>query len=1806
MDWATGSPISWQIGVNGLTMKSNGTSVGPLSLSFPVSGNFDVSNLAATAQSLGISVANLELFLRVLIARAALQWGSTPGYAIAALLGLHSDLAGLPVDWPVLTDPSGPGSAITAPVTAFRNWLNQISTSLSSSGAPFLRSGLSALISLLSNSLPASSGAAVAAHAAPTVPPLSGSGTYDDPWCLPLLSASQTADLLAWLEPAGPPASWASALAEVANSVADFPALLEVVQALGPFIPGLADAVQNLDLQQAATGLTTLSSFLSASDGVVPLSAQVPPGSTWTAGTNIASAHPLEPQDPAAISQISAQIDSMAGGAGKPRAVLLLGPAFSDHTTWNAFLGGKPLANFNFRVPNTNPNAIDLSQITDAVDYYTCDLNDDGTGNLTSLTSQIGLVVQRIAQLRPNVPVTLVAHSTAGVAARVFTNSNATLIQGLITLGTPHLGTSLPFLTDPSVASVVRLVQPLRSGMAAGPIRDAFDHYFSALDGYLPATGSGRLPIANPYPVGSFTGTPTTDVGGRPAFAIGSSLAGTLLQELTSAASSVATQAGGSGGTAPTHLSFGVRAEVGLPASSSASVLADAYLRAGIGRVALQSGVAEPTRPAQFLSIDMQLRRPGDWLAGEPGSGAARVRSVEFGLDLQSNRSGGVQITPRIVLHQASLNGAMLPRIDFATSPAQAQALLGAVIKAISTPAPPAASAVSSLLTALSAIGVTVTNPDGSVGISADAFAAITADPASFFEPRVAAALSGSGLAGFTGTASGPWLCSIPGLPLTAYIEAGSWTVGLRTNSSSPLPLGSNASLLFDAAVTLPGFATSISATLTVGSLSLVWSSANGGQLVAQAPPWLPATTLIPPPSPGLLTSFLNNLLPRLLLSSATSALVGAALPVGSAASTILTDLFGPNFASIPPDALFSNTAQFLGNPAGLGAVSGAGLDSTKLSKLLRDVNQIAGFPAGPGLSLPGGLQLTASGSGTNADPVALNLKTTAPIGGALDAELVLAFDQVLHPTPSGTLNLTIALPGSWHSATLAFGNAQTGLSVSVAPQGQTPIQILPTFSGLGSLAAGLEALLPAALDPLVGALSKPGPAPAWLTPGLNLAQALGIYDSTGGFTAHSDTLKTLLQADWLNLFAASNRSAVTTAAANMVNAFGVTPAATASGSSLNWSFTLSGGNSGTVSLTAGWDSKGPLALIAVDQVKLNSGGITASLSGGFATGAVQCTVGLGLELPSELGISVSPQFNIGVGSSGGALQFTAQLFPLASNSGNGPLEIDLAPQLKVTTGQQSGTQLVENWLLPLAANVALKAVQSQLNNPLWNGAPSTLTLKSLLTSAKILQNNGTLNTPLPDILTMVGGAIEGIIPAAKISISSTLNLAIVNNGGSIGLELSGSQAFDIGSYSLNALFGAPSSWGNGADFGLGLYLLRDNGSGSFSLAPELRCVGVGLGLTGANDAALVNLSGFRLGGFNGYVFFDAQFSNGLTIKSGGGGLELVQLGLPLGLATGGGVGGNPVAANLMQSGGSSGGDTQPVNPGVDISAWYWGNGSPNGGDGQFHILLGGQSRIFWIGIHSGFGPVYIDQLGVQVDQTQVQLLIDGSVQVNGLTAQADELTVSIPYASVTDPSGWTLDLKGLALGFSSPGIEIAGGLLKTTGADGTIEYDGLLLIQITDLGFIAVGAYSTPTITGTNDTYTSVFVFAGVFIVIGLPPIIQITGLGLGFGYNRELLPPTDINKLDTFLIVEALDNTAAIANDPMGALTSIGSQIPCQARQFVVCRRFARKFLRCCERDGGSVCGPGSRSDDRHSGHRTNGFAFGRYSAGQPRTRT
>ena len=1743
MSWAPGHSMTWSAGLDNVQVSFAGSSVKVASLKFPSAAAFDVSNPTSIAVALGVSVTDLETLLRLMLARAAYSWGGMPGFTLAGLLGVNAALPGAQSDWPVLLDAGSPGSLLGDPFSALRNWLASIAVNVSADGTAFLPTALSWLRAFLSGASPASPGLGLPSFAIP----LSGSGTYDDPWALALtVDATSALDALVWLEPAGPPPGWATPLINASTSAADIPTLLGIAQQVGAFLPDLAAAFKNSDASFIGGSLVSIADYFAISDAVVPLASAVPTGGSWTSGTTLSSAHPALPSDSAAIQQVLTQIDTWAGGAGSARTVLLLGPAFSDHTAWTALLGDANLhgttdanANFNLRVPGLDPLAVDLTDVTANVNYYTADLNDDGTGNLTSLTAQVGRIVARIQQLTSAAQVILVGHSTAGVTARAFTAANPTLVTGLITLGAPHLGADLPYFDDPYQADAVRAAQVMRSAMPAGAFRDAFDHVVQALDGYVPPATPAQLPTEATYPIGSFADPGSIDTGGRPALALGSQLSGALLDFLKTTVSALATTAANptTAPPAPTHLAFGVRTHLDFSGSVTGQYAVDVSLRADAFRIALQKGAADPPRPAHGLTLRAQVTNPNGWLVGASSGFAGaglppvdvRLKWMELGVEI-ANGTGGMTVTPQLALHQVSYHG---PVTAVATwNDANAQALLGAVFQNLSNPAPLAGSNVGLLLSVLTNLGIAVPDPHGGVGISADAFAAIQSDAAGYLGSKLASAFD-AGVPGFSGPAGGPWSSQLGSFPVEVYLSQNPWSIGLRTSAGVAYTIAGNAGFVFDGSLVLPSFQPKLDAGFLIGALSVVWSSATR-QLIATASPWLAPITLIPPPSSATLQAALNDALPRLLFSAATSA--------------IFESLMGPQFKVPPLDMFFSSTSGSVSQPSALGNSSGSGLDSGRVTQLLQIINTALGFAPGPGLSLPGGLQLTASGAGTDASPTTLQLATTALIGGVLGVTTGVSFDSLWHVKPSGSITLTIPLPGTgWTGLTITFGASDAGVSLVLAPQaaGVAPIQILPTFSGLGALAGAAEALLPQALDALVAAIGTS----TVMTLVLDVAAAFNIYDSVGGFAAHADEMKTLLETNWLAGFNSTEQTAAATAIAGLFGGAsplaGVLPGTvTATAGAVKWALPLGGSDSGNLALTLGWDSSGPTVLLGLSSVKLGAGALAIDAAAGYAGGNIAVSTAFALHLEDAIGIALTP--TLAVSEAGG--KFQLEFYPLANGGANGPVTIDLLPPA-VHMGAGGAAGIVNQWLIPLVADMLFTATKGSLNSALWTGGP---TLQAVLIGSQIAQSGGggiIVNPAIPDITTMITGLISTLATGVSLPISSTLNLALANDGGRLGVRLYGSQAFDVGDYSLSLLFGAPSDWGSAFDTGAAVYLFNASG-GNFTFNPGMIVAGLGLGITGQDDAPLIKTSGFRLGGVRLYSFFHAEFGSGLVFDSPGGGVELDALGLPLGQATGGNVGGNnPVAASLLQSDGgdNNAGDTQSVNPAVDVAAWYW--DAPTG-DATLHVLFQDNDQPIWIGVHAQFGPIYIDQIGlVPNGNTSVSLVLDGSVKINGLTGEVDELGVTIPYKSITTPGDWTLDLKGIALSFQGPEVTIAGALLKNDSGP-AIEYDGMLLVQVTEFGIVAVGAYSKPT--DAQGGYTSIFIFAGVFIIIGIPPIIEIDAFGLGVGYNRELIVPDDINKIPSFVLVAALDDGGAMANDPMGELMQISTSMPAKRGSF------------------------------------------------------
>lgn len=1718
--WQPGSALTWQIRAQGLELSAEGDSISINELHLPPAGVFDIHDLGAAAASLGLGIGDLEHALRFVVSLFAQLTGPEEQVA-AGLFGLHRRLGGLSEDSPTIVDLARPGLLLHDPLGAVRGWIARVLGHVGSTGQITAQVLLGWLEALGAGEVP---GLGALVSVAPPVDLLKGAGTFAEPWRLhwPGDASKEGPELDLWLEPAGPPAQWLTALVGRAQSATDFDELTDVIVTLSWYDPDLRSMVAGLLTRDLLERLRAFETYVSSGDGVVSRESQGPDIFGWVQGTDVDAPHTLIPSHPDAITQILYQIESLFAG-GAPRVVLLIGPTYTDFHAWDALLASParvgvtdPAASFDLRSAGIDPLTISLDNVTAVADYYVADLADDRRGDASYMATQIERIVSRLNVLHPG-QVVIVAHSYAAIAARRFAALNPDRVRGLITVGAPHLGSPLPFLGDPEIGDAVRIASTFRSSMAASTLRDVLDHLVDAMEGYQ-APSVGALAAPRPYPAASFGMAAQFDLGTIPVFCVSALLSADVFEWLRDAVVARAQALSALPRTAPTHLAYGIAMPVNLGLAGTGETTASALTRIGLGQIPLSDGVAPTARAAHHLRVELNLAQPNGWLVGGPGASDVdgRLRRLQLGVTFDKGTSG-VRGALDATLQQAAWRGVTAPiaGLDHAV----AGPVLGAAFaNALATDTETTASV---LTDALTAIDLVCTDASGIVSLANDALAALRTDPVAYLRTRVPAALSRTsgwaGLSALDPATPEAYSFAAPGSQFALFARRlaadGTWKVGIETGTDvgEPSDLGIN----LDVDIDLPAFESSVELTIHVGPLSLLYRAADG-TILASASPWIDDIILWPTPTLDDLAARFNDALPRLLMSGALAASLSEFVP-------------GIRFSLL--ESLMRAPGEFLSGPEALGHPDG-GIDVAKVSRLLSIINEGAGLPAGPGLQLPGDVSIIA-GAGDRPNTTRLSVATSAPIGGVLELGFSIDIDALRHVTPAGTVSVNTPLTGTWPHVTITFGVSASGVTLAVTPQGLAPITILPTFSGLGALRGAAEALLPSVLD--AGVATFTAPHPAWLEHLLTAAGHIGIYNAGGGFAAHAAELTAMLESTWFATFDPGKRANVASAVVDLLTLIpGLPGTLTSSGGLVQWSHSLPAA-AGSFAVGVGWGASGPTAQFDVTDLKPGDAPLDLSSSLSVDDTGIDVTLAIGVDL-SSIGVALAPRVLVELTPEG---RFRVRFAPLSSGTDDGPLVVNLAPTVSVDAGAGTPELVLTGWALPLAIRVGVIAADSMMPSRLWSNGP---TLSEALTNAGILAA-GKVAHPLPNIWQMLTGFLAEAASVLDLPIGD-LHLRLVDEANRIGVRLSGKQDIPLGDLDLSVLFGAPASWGSAATEGLEIFLLETKSSGiDFNLSIDLH--GVGVGLSKSDGTALISESALRLNGLNVYVFMDIETQPSFDVIHGGAGIELAGFGLPLDAALGAGGGSNPVASNLLSSGGSGGsgsahGDSRAVNPKSDLDVWYWDHPANTGG--PLRVLIGGQTGIFWIPVHAGFGPIFIGELGLGVTNTVASLVIDGGVSVAGLSAEVDQLSISVPYALVSDPSQWTIDLKGLAVGYSGPAITIAGGLVKFDGPP--IEYDGMLLVQIASIGAIVVGAYSV--VGSSSDEYTSFAIFGGVFVPIGLPPIINLTGIALGLGYNRRLLLSEDLTQIPDFMLVKALDRPEALANNPMQALYSFLEQVP------------------------------------------------------------
>ncbi|MFI7644874.1 DUF6603 domain-containing protein [Micromonospora sp. NPDC049460] len=1751
--WSLGSPVAVTATVDDLAVTVDGVPHLLGDLTLPPAGPIDP---ALPDLGLGVDPAALWGAARGLLARVAESWAGPTARDLLALVGIAGPgttgpLAGMP---PLLPpDPTDLSSLLADPAAALRRWLADLARdedARTDDGTPYLVALLRLLQAALTDRLPALPGQDL-----PQVDlPVSGGGTEAAPWRVPVHRAGDDAvEVLAWLEPQGPPAKWAIAplvdrfagadtddASEEADPIPVTGAdVLAAAEAAGAYLPEVAGVLDGVDATHAAAALGALAGVLTDGDGLVPAGTALPAETGWRAGTPVAATHDTLTTAPAAVAQLRDEIAARTAAAGDDWAVLLLAPPLAGSRPWADLLGDvapDQVATVDLRVPGTPPDLVDLGTLP-AAHWYVVDLADDGTLPAAAALAALRHVQDAVRTVRPGVRTILVGHSYLGLVARQLAAAVPAQVLGLITVGTAFDGALLP-LDAPAVAEGVRLAGVLApTGLPAAPLLDAaLRLQRRLLDGYA-AGEPGAQARPRPLPAAAFArwlGTPV-DLRGVPALALHGSLGdvdgsggpGDLRAALVAALTTHTVEEAGPAAP-PTHAVAALRLALDLGAPAAGDPDVDVDVRLGLGSVAL-----DPAAPADLSSAQVRVRvaRPGGWLLGGPGTGAprpARVRALTVRATVRAGTAGPVTDI-HVVLHDAALRGESAAAVDLADP--RSPELLDALVQELDRVAA-ANGRLARLLNELAALGVIHrAAPGRPAAVLADAVAALRTDATGWLAPRLPALVDrAAGLLGLvrdTAAGGGSWRRRLAGLPVELVLEARPWRLTARTTGTG-LRLGHGVTLTGSSTVALADPTPRVQAALAVGGVTLT----RAAGAMSLAAPWLPGPVGLSPAGPDL-PARLASLLPRLL--------------VGGALGVLLEQLTGEDLRVASLDGLLTEPAAWLQRT--FAGTPGAPPQAAPLAGLLRLAAAPLGLAADPAhaLTLPGGVTVDLLDVGTAEDrALRLLVGATDPIvlwtddagTATLDLALRLDVDAARQVRPGGELTLHLPLPGDWGALDLRLGADASGLSVAVTPAAlDATVTLLPAVSGLDTLveAAGAR-LLPELLDRLVEGIGARDPHPAALDDVLDVATALGVYDPKSaphGFAARTGALADLARDLSTGALASAGTVAAPAVVALLRRVLGdaqVPPPATPGEVVVRVAVL-----DGTVELRTDLAAERPELGLAVQG--LTAGAVTADIAVGYADSAVTASLAAHAYVDTGLGVTLRARLSAQATAAGLAVR----LGLLGSDdAGTGELGVQLAPVVQLP-GAAELAQLAQRLVVPMAGTLALRAAEPWLRRPLWSGGR---TAAQILTSAGVAVDSpdGVRMAPaLPTPVGLLRGALDAVT-GVPVPVPGGLTLSVVTDGARYGLVLRGELALPAGDTAVQLRFGLPDTvdagWGQ-AGRGVGLLLLDLTTPAAPQLRPVLRLGGLGIRVAAAaSGRALVETGGFRLGAVGAHVRADLALTGPAALDRPtvvDGAVMLDGLGFPM--APGGG-GSNPVAASLLQTGG--GGDAAPANPPLDVLVAR--------GGGRWLVLFGGKAEARFE-INRSYGPLHIAELALLYKAAtsgpgKVGVSVDGGVAVAGLTLDVDDLSLLVPLRNPTDLSAWEVDLAGLSVSFSSPGVSVAGGLVKVTGANG-VQYDGMLSVDLAGRGLTAVGSYARPR--DDLGEYTSLFVFLSVGFPLGGPPYLYVLGLAGGAGYNRRLMVPRDPQGVPAFPLVKALDEGGfGGSGGPMGALARMSRDIP------------------------------------------------------------
>lgn len=1384
-----------------------------------------------------------------------------------------------------------------------------------------------------------------------------------------------------------------------------------------------------------------------------------------------------------------------------------------------------------------------------------CRLASGDADGVAGQTARLQRILQPFRALAGGVA--LVAEGGAGHAARRAAEAIAE-ITALVTIGTPFGAVAFSVLMSEPAASTVRLLDTLIPAETAG---DPFDEDLALgrdlVRGLVtladtPALADELAPPADPL-VAPRAGLEVHAVfGSLTAADISRALTAIFAAGLSTRAVTRAAQ--------PFNVT-GLGAGICLPLSLGTAGISVT------GHAALEFFGADLTgapaiRQSRPHSVHLEIRRTDGWLIGGPGSASGQdLRWLEFNMTLPLGSGGAAEA--EVILHEPRIFSIRRDRwiIRHAGSSSigdeivttalpEVGVLLSGVLRELSLDPDPQIVAALDLLVVCGVFSRT-TAGNGLVPAALDS---ILHQPDVHFRELVEAAPSRQSLQTAINAIAAPIsgitidfaqrrldlvLSGTPGTlgllswSLTAFTTAGGAFGGeLRLGEpGSCLRLNLNP---LTATIECPRLGQATPAVIPA------WPAPDVSRIVAELPSVLVASAV------RLGLDYLRE------LDVTAKPIIDAALD----ALGLLSGSLGDEVRRVKvPLAFLSDPAAYFVSPAAFGGGAGS-FAPAKAIAFLDALKPLLGVAGGPGeIQLAPGAAISVSGTtgslrlGVTLDGTALTTPPGNPprlaFGGTFSLDI--AGNGARRPGVEVFAGLPGAAAGR-HAVHLSIADT---MRLFIRPLVGADISLYPDPPGLGSVAGAALQVLPFALDEVAKLTTPPAGATA-----ARIVRAIGdALDLRSGTPSHFDSVK-------LQAWATNPAQRFADRLPLMLQSL-LTELAAAIGPALPAGLAISA-PANHLLLAAG-----PVAIDFTTvpfsvEVRVNAAGVP--FAGNVAATIAFDGAGLrsftGTAGPASIpvnGIALHPFMSFAAGNNplnGVRIETGTAVDAAGTNAVFARWNItsgSFALVSRVGTTESGTPADVALALVRIALDLVTRfafqeaAVQTLLDNAVPHTTAPGTKVKTLFRGVFLedVPNPAALAPALFDpaqllarfmrLLRNVAEAGPSVDVGGGIAIGMRLETQIVK------LTLGVNGRIDLTTGDVRVSIEADSRWIQGAPpASLAIGFVDISGSAPV-FRPSLSVIGIGLRIGKASGPLLD--SAIKLGSVAAHFYADisqTQFSGGVQLQLS-----------DLAVGAGGAGGSNAVAQGIM---GDTGSGSNALAPAFSPALAVQKHGS---GPVLVSLSAGEGDGPWWLSIQKGFGPLYVEQVGfgvtVRQDQLEkISILFDGRVSIAGLVASVDDLQITFTVTSgakLFEASNWFVDLGGLAVSADIAGVTLSGGLRKF-GTEPDIEYVGMLMARVATYGLSIYGGYGTGVSDGVR--FTAFFAFGAVTGPIGGPPAFFLTGIGGGFGINRDLIFPSSLATFADFVMIKALDPSASASSDPMLELVNVRNTFPMRRDRF------------------------------------------------------